>query len=184
MSAPFSLSMSRSRLTSYGCVLPLIRPDCDDLRYRCETNRADELLKSQARPTKIRGLLTAGATPAATLPDPVALITSANKRQNIPTTRPKKGSVPCLAKSCESVVPSHLLLCRMHYHECISGKQSQFPLRTGVAHYDASTNKIVYPLLGAPVQSKAKVSKAGTTPGPKSSVKAHAFASSAYDDSD
>ncbi len=49
---------------------------CDDLRYRCESLRADELLNTSVRPTRVRGL--------ATTADPVvpALITSAAKRQN------------------------------------------------------------------------------------------------------
>jgi hypothetical protein len=33
---------------------------CDDLHYRCETNRADELLNAQVKPTKVRGFLAAG----------------------------------------------------------------------------------------------------------------------------
>jgi hypothetical protein len=37
---------------------------CDDLRYRCETQRADELLGTTARTSKVRGLLTTGESPA------------------------------------------------------------------------------------------------------------------------
>jgi hypothetical protein len=162
---------------------------CEDLRYRCETNRADELLGTTARTTKVRGLVARGELPLCTTHShsttTPALITTENKRQNSPSTRqPKKGSSACLAKGCDSVVPSHVHLCRLHYHECVSGKQTQLPLRTGgTAHYDASTNKIVYPTSALSVPSKP-----GSTPTtkPKVTVKAHvAFASStSADDSE
>jgi hypothetical protein len=156
---------------------------CDDLRYRCETQRADELLGTTARTSKVRGLLTTGEPPALPLctvhssdSPTTALITTANKRQNAP--RPKKEPTPCLAKGCASMVPSHVRLCRLHFHECIAGKQSQFPLRTGgVAHYDASTNKVVYP-------ASASSSKVNPPAKPKATVKAHvAFAASDSDES-
>jgi hypothetical protein len=65
-------------------------------------------------------------------------------------------------------------LCRKCYHECIAGKNAKLPLRTGgTAHYDPSTNKIVYP-----AQDKAK-----PVEGTKAVVKAHvAFASPPVDD--
>jgi hypothetical protein len=127
---------------------------CDDLRYRCETNRADELLNAQLRPTnKVRGLLVSGDTTdsgdvSSAVPAPsLALITTNNKRQNkAEKAETQKTKTPCHAKGCSSTVPSHLKLCRLHYHECIAGKHPSLPLRTGgVARYDAATNKIVYP---------------------------------------
>jgi hypothetical protein len=157
---------------------------CDDLRYRCEANRADELLNTQVKGS-VKGLMAREEAPycqihdhaaAGPKPTPVALITTAGKRQN----RPKKESA-CLAKGCESVVPAHIRLCRMHYHECIAGKQPSLPLRTGGhAHYDASTNKIVYPASSAPLPS------APATPASalKKTVKAQvAFTHSGSDDS-
>ncbi len=126
---------------------------CDDLRYRCETNRADELLNSQLRPihtNKVRGLLVSedtansGDVPPVAPASSLALITTNNKRQN--KEESQKTKVPCHATGCSSTVPSHLKLCRLHYHECIAGKHPTLPLRTGgVARYDAATNKIVYP---------------------------------------
>jgi hypothetical protein len=76
------------------------------------------------------------------------------------------------------MVPSHVRLCCLHFHECVAGKQPQLPLRTGgVAHYDASTNKVVYPASASP-------SKAGPPAKSKVTVKAHvAFATSESDDS-
>jgi hypothetical protein len=131
---------------------------CDDLRYRCEANRADELINERVK-GKIRGLIAAGdggvdanTSPAASLTTPVALITTAPQRQNksssnkAATKRAKKDSCVCLAKGCAIAVPSQCRLCRLHYHECIAGKQPTLALRTGgVAQYDASTSKIVYP---------------------------------------
>ena len=76
------------------------------------------------------------------------------------------------------MVPAHVRLCRLHFHECVAGKQPQLPLRTGgVAHYDASTNKVVYP-------TPASSSKASPSVKPKVSVKAHvAFATTDSEDS-
>ncbi len=121
---------------------------CDDLRYRCETNRADELLNSQLRPTKVRGLLASGEiadTDDTPLPASLlALITTNNKRQH--KEDPKKDKALCHATGCKSTVPSHLKLCRLHYHECIAEKHPSLPLRTGGhARYDLATNKLVYP---------------------------------------
>jgi hypothetical protein len=154
---------------------------CNDLRYCCETQRADELLGTTARTTKVLGLLTTGEPPASPLctihtTPTTALITTANKRQNAP--RPKKESTPCLAKGCASMVPAHVRLCCLHFHECVAGKQPQLSLRTGgVAHYDASTSKVVY-------STPASSPKAGSSVKPKVTVKAHvAFATSDSEDS-
>ena len=130
---------------------------CDDLRYRCEANRADDLLNERVK-GKICGLIAAGdggeaanTSSAASLITPVALITTAPQRLNKPnSTRIKKDSKTtyiCLAKGCEAVVPRRdIRLCRLHYHECVAGKHPTLALRTGgSAHYDTATSKIVYP---------------------------------------
>jgi hypothetical protein len=142
---------------------------CEDLRYRCEAIRADELLNTAVRTTKIRALAAttsddatghddlplgplAGAVPA--------LITSANKRQNAAGAKKgEKNLVECLAKGCATLTPKHLRLCRMHYHECIAGKHPSLPLKTGdSATYDQATNKIVFPhLAGTTAPSKKSV---------------------------
>jgi hypothetical protein len=142
---------------------------CDDLRYRCESNRADEMLNSQVKSSKVRGFianapdsLDSAGEPSGTgaASAPTALITSAAKRQNAdPGKRVKKDPTPCLATGCTSTVPPHIRLCRLHYHECISGKQAKLPLRTGgTAHYDASTNKMIYSttVIGANTASNTK----------------------------
>jgi hypothetical protein len=102
-----------------------------------------------------------------------ALITSAAKRQNGGNNRtPKKDPTTCLAQGCDTVVPHHVRLCRLHYHECVAGKHATLPLRTGgSAHYDLKTNRVLYPST-APVVGKTK-----PTTGPKVTIKANvAFA--------
>ncbi len=141
---------------------------CDDLRYRCECIRADELLNSSARPAKVRGFI-ANAEAETGDPDSTlqTLVTSVAKRQNggalRPTRCPQKEQVQCLTKGCSTLTPPHLRLCRIHYHECIAGKQTSMALKTGAhAHYDASTNKIVFPHLN-------EKSASGDRSGPPSS---------------
>jgi hypothetical protein len=158
---------------------------CDELHYRCETNRADELLNAQVKSTKVRGFLSTGESVSDTsttgelpycrevtiAPTPALITITAAKRQNGGNNRrAPKGPVPCLAKGCDATVPPRVRLCRKCYHECIAGKHAKLPLRTGgTATYDPSSNKIVYP-----ESAKAKdKSPTGLTP----SIKAHvAFA--------
>jgi hypothetical protein len=141
---------------------------CDDLRYRCECIRADELLNSTARPARVRGFIANADAGNDDLDSTLqTLITSVAKRQNggalRPTRRPQKEQVQCLTKGCSTLTPPHLRLCRIHYHECIAGKQPSMALKTGDhAHYDASTNKIVFPHLN-------EKSASGEKPGSPSS---------------
>jgi hypothetical protein len=135
---------------------------CEDLRYRCECIRADELLNSSARPAKVRGFIANTEAESGDLDLAMqTLITSVAKRQNggafRPSRRPPKEQVQCLTKRCTTLTPPHLRLCRLHYHECISGKQQKMALKTGdSAHYDASTNKIVFPHLNEKLASVEK----------------------------
>ncbi len=61
---------------------------CEDLLFRDEAIRADDLLHAAHLPTKVRGLATASVAPAA-LTDAVTpvLITTADKRQNKVATK-------------------------------------------------------------------------------------------------
>jgi hypothetical protein len=84
---------------------------CDDLRFRCEALRADDLLYASHQPTRVRGLLAAGeslgssdSVPGA--PVTAALITTADKRQNQGAPR-KKELAPCLVKGCEILTPTY-----------------------------------------------------------------------------
>jgi hypothetical protein len=127
---------------------------CEDLRYCCEAMRADDLLNATARPAKVRALLATGddddsvTDNAGRAENTLALITTANKRQNAPGTKRVGKQVECLAKNCPTLTPPHLRLCRLHYHECIAGKHPSLPLKTGdSATYDVATSKIVFPHL-------------------------------------
>jgi hypothetical protein len=134
---------------------------CEDLRARCEAMRADEVLNTTVRPGKVRSF--AAKTGSSCLlsdedsSDPdlsLALITTVNKRQNV---RADLKQVECLEKSCTTLTPPHLRLCRLHYHECISGKHPSMRLKTGdSATYDAKTNKIVFPHLAISAAGQPK----------------------------
>jgi hypothetical protein len=134
---------------------------CEDLRARCEAMRADEVLNTTVRTGKVRSF--AAKTGSSSLlsdedsSDPdlsLALITTVNKRQNV---RADLKQVECLEKSCTTLTPPHLRLCRLHYHECISGKHPSMRLKTGdSATYDAKTNKIVFPHLAISAAGQPK----------------------------
>jgi hypothetical protein len=134
---------------------------CEDLRARCEAMRADEILNTTVRTGRVKSF--AAKTGSSTLmieeePDQsLALITTVNKRQN---TRVDLKQVECLEKSCTTLTPPHLRLCRLHYHECIAGKHPSMRLKTGdSATYDAKTNKIVFPHLANSATGNTKVRK-------------------------
>jgi hypothetical protein len=138
---------------------------CVDLRYCCEAMRADELLSNPGRPVKVRTLAIKSADVDAGIATDVqgdttlALITTANKRQNAPGTKGVSKQVECLAKGCATLTPPHLRLCHVHYHECIAGKHPSLPLKTGdSATYDAMS-KIVFPHLLTQPPRKAPTKK-------------------------
>ena len=91
---------------------------CDDLRFRCEALRADDLLHAAVQPSKVRGLMASpddssvpGPAPASTTR---ALITTADKRQNR-VAPVKKEPVPCTVKGCDTMTAAHLRLCKRSY---------------------------------------------------------------------
>jgi hypothetical protein len=145
---------------------------CEDLRYRCEALRADDLLNTSGRPGKVRALAAISDDTSASPPSlpfctehdhtasnsTLALITTANKRQNAPGSKGVSKLVECIATGCVTLTPKHLRLCRVHYHECIAGKHSSLSLKTGdSATYNATTNKIIFPhLLATTDKSSAK----------------------------
>jgi hypothetical protein len=95
---------------------------CDDLRFRCEALRADDLLHSAVHPVKVRGLLAVGDPSPGSSGEPLsppvdstrALITTADKRQNRGASRRKEPKTPvaCLVKGCDAMTPPHLRLCK------------------------------------------------------------------------
>ncbi len=150
---------------------------CDDLRYRCEAMRADDLLTASSQPAKVRGMV---ATPLPTLnPSPapatsLALITTAGKRRNRDGVSKKEPTI-CLVKDCVTATIHNLRLCKRCYHECIAGKTPTLTLKTGdKATFDATTNRIIFPL---------SMEKGSKPAGPRSIIKAAvAFAPTADSD--
>jgi hypothetical protein len=141
---------------------------CEELRFRCEELRADDLLHAAHQSSKVRALLANGetessslvgsSTAAAVVP---ALITTSDKRQNRQATR-KKELVECLAQGCATLTPSHLRLCKKCFHGCIAGKSPSVPLKSGdKAMYDPSTQRMVFPT--ADTKGPRKVVKAAVT---------------------
>jgi hypothetical protein len=112
---------------------------CDDLRFRCEALRADDLLHVMHQPTRVRALLAnweaESSSPAGSSSSAAAvahaLITTSDKRQNREAPR-KKELVGCLAKGCDTLTPPHLRLCKKRFHGCIAGKTPSVPLKSGI----------------------------------------------------
>ncbi len=143
---------------------------CDDLRFRCEALRADDLLHSAGQTNKVRGLIANGETVSGSSPGDagttpsLALITTADQRQNRGAAR-KKEMAACLVKGCETLTPPHLRLCKRCYHECVAGKSFSLQLKTGEKiTYDLTTQKIVFPpsVVAATKGSRATVKAAVT----------------------
>jgi hypothetical protein len=146
---------------------------CQDLRFRCEALRADDLFHATQQTTKVRALLAHGEADPSVLVGPSstappsgaavahALITTSGKRQNKGKTR-KKELVACLAKGCDTLTPPHLRLCKKCFHECIAGKNPTVLLKSGdKANYDPSTQRMVFPSAGE--TGSRKVVKAAVT---------------------
>ncbi len=95
---------------------------CQELHFRCEAIRADNLLDTKFRPgSKV-------------------LISTEMKHLD-------KEKLPCLVKSCEGMVISFLPLCKGCFLQCKSGKTPTLELRDGLgtAKYNAGTAKIDFP---------------------------------------
>ncbi len=141
------------------------RQVCDELRFRCEADKAYELLDKQvAGKRKVQGLaakVISDETPEILPPvnDEVkAFISSMSKRLNKTPDQDtkwddKKGGRTkkvykkreCIAKCCTT--QSTFPLCGLHYHSLVSGKSDSVELRNdwGNASFNAETNTMVYP---------------------------------------
>ena len=136
------------------------REACEELKVRCETARAHELLD---RPVKGRKVQTHLAQPK-DAESPVAeewteqvktFISTVSKRLNLTSgdadlsgsKRGRKRGVPkeCLVDGCDEKSP--FALCGVHYHSLVSAKIPSLKLRNGYgeATYNASTHFIDYP---------------------------------------
>jgi hypothetical protein len=95
---------------------------CQELHFRCEAIRADNLLDSKFKPTG------------------KAFITTEIKHLD-------KEKLPCLAKGCEGMIVAFLPLCKGYFLQCKSGKMATLELRDGLgmAKFNVATSKIDFP---------------------------------------
>ncbi len=95
---------------------------CQELHFRCEAIRADNLLDSRFKPT--------GRT----------RISTAIKHLD-------KEKLPCLVKNCEGMIVAFLPLCKGCFLQCKSRKNPTLELRNGLgsAKYNVTTSKIEFP---------------------------------------
>jgi hypothetical protein len=95
---------------------------CQELHFRCEAIRADNLLDSKFRSTG------------------KALISTEIKHLD-------KEKLPCLAKDCDGWIVAFLPLCKGCFFQCKSGKVASLELRDGLgtAKYNTTTSKIEFP---------------------------------------
>lgn len=124
------------------------RDACEELKIRCETTRAHELMDKPIKGRKVKGLSaqaqSVNDTPTTANTEQVsALISTKAQRQN----REKKKYVKqeCLAAGCDE--QTTFPLCGVHYHSLVSAKTPVLQLRNGYgeATYDATTSLILYP---------------------------------------
>jgi hypothetical protein len=128
------------------------RQACDELRIRCEAERAYDIIDTNVKSRKkVSGLMTQVET--AGNEESLALVSAASKRINAETVQPspvtdKKGDKikkPCLAKGCKTL--SSFSLCGLHYHSMVSGKTEILELINGYgnASFNVTTKMIEYP---------------------------------------
>jgi hypothetical protein len=143
------------------------RQACEELKVRCEADKAYSLIDKQTHnKRKVQGLKakvmiesSADGPSEGTdgNEDIKALISSMSKRLNqmddAGTNKPakqKKGKKvyeqrQCIAKGCTA--QSTFLLCGLHYHSMVSGKSPSIELENGWgnATFSTETNSVVYP---------------------------------------
>lgn len=129
------------------------RQACDELRIRCEAERAYDIIDTNVKSRKkVSGLMTQIGT--ADDEESLALVSAAAKRINMDPIQPKplnsnkgdKKKKPCLAKGCKTL--SSFSLCGLHYHSMVSGKTETLELINGYgsASYNVTTKMIEYPI--------------------------------------
>jgi viroplasmin and RNaseH domain-containing protein len=130
------------------------RQACNELRLRCETDRAYDIMDKEVKAKrKVHGLITQTEP---LLEDAVvekvttALISSVTKRLNkeVGKEQKRKGDkkkFTCLAKGCTE--KSAFPLCGLHYHSVVSGKIAELELvnEYGNAVFNVTTKFIEYP---------------------------------------
>jgi hypothetical protein len=133
------------------------REACNELKFRCEASRANDLMDKPVKGKRVKGLVSTipdeddAETPSAQLIATVTgLISSMSKKVNADKVPDKKGRRvrpmhPCLAEGCNE--QTSFPLCPLHYHPLLSGKTTSVKLKNGYgdATYDSSSQLVVYP---------------------------------------
>jgi hypothetical protein len=123
------------------------REACEELKIRCETTRAHDLMDRPVKGKKVKGLSAqAQILDELSTPDTgqiPALISTKVQRQN--KEKKKYVKQECLAAGCDE--QTTFPLCGLHYHSVVSAKTPVLQLRNGYgdAKYDATTCLIIYP---------------------------------------
>jgi hypothetical protein len=131
---------------------------CNELRGRCEADRAFDMMDRAAKGKRVKGLVSSVKTPIVLddaserveeLSEQVAgLISTMSKRQNAGGSKKEKKTYvkqECLAADCDE--QTTFPLCGLHYHAVVSAKTPSLKLRNGYgdATYDSASHLIVYP---------------------------------------
>ncbi len=139
------------------------REACSELRHRCETTRAHELMDRPVKGKKVKGFISKTEDDTKTDVEGImeqvsgkimGLISTMSKRHNAPGTEAtssdgKKGKQKvkqeCLAANCTDVTVYSL--CPLHYHCLVSAKVPSLKLRNGYgeATFNTATSMITYP---------------------------------------
>jgi hypothetical protein len=140
------------------------RQACDELRVRCEADKAYKLIdkevkakrKVQAYPAKIEAAVEETVDDDTVDKAIKALISTMSKRTNKDTSseadkkgtkagKPKYEKRDCLAVGCDN--QTTFPLCGNHYHSIVSGKTPALDLRNdyGSATFNQTTNSVEYP---------------------------------------
>jgi hypothetical protein len=132
---------------------------CQELRFRCEAARANDLMDKPVKGKRVKGLLTKAQEDMDAVTEQVTekirgLISTMSKRQNIAGADiipvDKKGKKQyvkqeCLAADCAEMTT--FPLCPLHYHSLVSAKCPSLTLRNayGEATFNNATSLIEYP---------------------------------------
>jgi hypothetical protein len=135
------------------------REACNELKFRCESARANDLMDKPIKGRKVKGLLTKTKDDDNEVPlsdeksseSVMSLISSMSKKLNTEIDaarkdrRKQRPTHPCLAVDCEE--QTTFPLCPLHYHPLLSGKSQQVKLKSGYgdATYDSASQSVVYP---------------------------------------
>ncbi len=125
------------------------REACNELKFRCESARANDLMDKPIKGRKVKGLLT--KTKDDDNEVPLTDEKSMSKKLNTEidaawkARRKQRPTHPCLAVDCEE--QTTFPLCPLHYHPLLSGKSQQVKLKSGYgdATYDSTSQSVVYP---------------------------------------